>query len=133
MSGTDQTAAVRHLLEQWAETTRTGRLDEVLVNHAEGALIYDVLPPLKYEGAAAYRRSWGDWHPETVGEGQFGWQDLVITCDADLAFAHGLIVCGGAGPDGTVYSDTVRATFCLRRENGSWKVEHQHLSKPFTR
>jgi ketosteroid isomerase-like protein len=25
----------------------------------------------------------------------------------------------------------VRATFCLRKVDGSWVVEHQHVSKPY--
>lgn len=70
LTGTDDNQ-VRQLLEQWARSTREGRLDEVLEHHAPDVLIYDVLPPMKYESAAAYRRSWGDWQPNTQGEGKF--------------------------------------------------------------
>jgi hypothetical protein len=37
--------------------------DDILRNHATDAVIYDVLPPMKYDGTEAYRRSWGDWQP----------------------------------------------------------------------
>lgn len=123
-------AEVRQVLEWWAEATRTNRLDEVLAHHAPEALIYDVLPPMQYTGAEAYRRSWGDWQPETRGGERFDWQGLTVVAEGSLAFAHGFILCGGILPDGRVFQDLVRATFCLRREAEGWKVVHQHLSKP---
>ena len=122
--------SIRQILETWAETTRTGQLDKILANHAQDVLIYDVLAPMKYEGAEAYRKSWGDWHPDAVGEGIFRLQDLSITADTNLAFAHGFIQCGGSASDGKIFSDTVRATFCLQKTNEGWKIQHQHISKP---
>ena len=41
------------------------------------------------------------------------------------------IRCGGTLPDGRTFQDLVRATFCLRKVNDSWVVEHQHVSKPY--
>lgn len=127
---TPEAATVRQLLERWAEATRTNRLDDVLQDHDAKALIYDVLPPMKHEGAEAYRRSWGDWQPETTGGERFGWEDLAVVAEGDLAFAHGFIRCGGLLPNGKAFEDLVRATFCLRRVGGAWQVVHQHISKP---
>jgi ketosteroid isomerase-like protein len=124
---------VRQILARWAEMTRTGKQDQVLANHADDVLIYDVLPPMQYEGAEAYRRSWDEWQPESSGESQFELQDLKITAGEDIAFAHGLIQCGGTLPNGKTFSDTVRATFCLHKREGAWKVAHQHISKPLQR
>lgn len=123
-------AQIRLVLEGWAAATRKGQKDQVLVNHLSNVLIYDVLAPMKYEGAAAYRKSWDDWQPDTQGEGQFDLQDLSVTIGGDVAFAHAFIKCGGALPDGKTFEDIVRATFCLRKAAGAWKVAHQHISKP---
>lgn len=121
---------IRSLLEQWATATRQGRLDDILANHLSDVLIFDVLAPLNYEGAEEYRKSWGDWHPDTQGEGQFGLEQLSITAGTEIAFAHAFIRCGGTLPDGSSFEDLVRATFCLKLLNGSWKIAHQHISKP---
>jgi ketosteroid isomerase-like protein len=121
---------IRALLHAWAEATRSGRQGEVLARHAPDVLIYDVLPPLQYEGADAYRESWGEWQPETAGPGEFALHDLRITAGADVAYAHGLIHCGGTLPDGRTFEDWVRATFCLRRAAVGWVVAHQHVSMP---
>jgi len=124
-------AQIRTLLEEWASATRQDRKSEVLANHTTNVLIYDVLPPMKYEGAEAYRRSWDEWQPETQGESQFDLEELVITAGADVAFATCFIRCGGTTPDGHVFQDLVRATICLQKISGAWKVTHQHISKPF--
>lgn len=122
---------VRTLLEEWAAATRQNRSNDILANHAADVLIYDVLPPMKYEGAEAYRRSWDDWQPDIQGEGQFNLEDLVVTAGADVAFAHGFIRCGGTLPNGRTFEDLVRATFCLKKVDGDWQITHQHISKPY--
>ncbi len=122
---------IHDLLQAWSENTRLDRKDQILANHSADVLIYDVLPPMKYESAAAYRASWGDWQPEAVGENIFELQDLAITTGIGAAFAHGFILCGGTTPQGKKFEDVVRATFCLKKIHGEWQVIHQHVSKPF--
>lgn len=122
---------IREILEAWASATRESRKDDILRNHAAELVIFDVLPPMKYEGAESYRRSWGDWQPETQGEAVFALEDLHITAGEDVAFAYGFIRCGGALPDGKTFQDVVRATFCLENIDRRWVIKHQHVSKPF--
>ncbi len=124
-------AEVRAVLEEWAEATRLGRRDEILKHHSANLVIFDVLPPMMYAGAEAYKRSWDEWQPGTQGDAVFNLENLTITAGSDVAFAHSFIRCGGTLPDGTTFQDLVRATFCLRRVDGSWLVEHQHVSKPY--
>lgn len=133
---TKQTAArtdeeqVRHLLERWARATRVGSRDEILANHASDVVIYDVLPPMKYEGANAYRANWDEWQPETAGLGLFEFEELEVAAGREVAFAYGIVHCGGTLPDGKAFEDRVRATFCLRKREDGWQVTHQHVSMP---
>jgi ketosteroid isomerase-like protein len=121
---------IRELLEKWADATRFGNTDEVLANHASDVTIFDVLPPLKHEGADAYRKSWDEWQPTTEGPGLFEIHDLKITAGQDIAFAHCFIHCGGTQPDGRKFEDWVRATFCFHKMEGKWLITHQHISMP---
>jgi ketosteroid isomerase-like protein len=130
---TENHRAVRAVLESWAKATRENRKDDILKNHEADLVIFDVLPPLQYESASSYRKSWGDWHPETQGEVQFDLEDVVIDASAVLSTAHCLIRCGGTLPDGRAFQELVRATFCLRKRGDGWMVSHQHISKPFQR
>ena len=124
-------AEVRAVLEEWAAATRQGRRDEILKHHSASLVIFDVLPPMKYENAESYRRSWEEWQPDTQGEAFFNLENLMITAGNDVAFAHSFISCGGTLPGGRTFQELVRATFCLRKVDGSWVVEHQHVSKPY--
>lgn len=123
-------AQVYAVLEDWAKATRQNRKDDILKHHVPDLVIFDVLPPMKYESTEAYRQSWDDWQPETQGEGQFDLENLSLTVSTDLAFAHCFIHCGGTMPNGHIFEDLVRATFCLKKMYGEWKILHQHISKP---
>ena len=128
--GFSDTERVRQLLLAWATATGTGAHDAILQGHAPDALIYDVLPPLLYQGTEAYRAGWGEWQPETQGEATFEFTELKVVAGSDVAFASGLIKCGGTLQDGRTFEDLVRATFCLQKRASEWLVTHQHISKP---
>lgn len=129
--GTQSTEVlIQEVLEQWACATRSGEQEQVLASHAPDVTIFDVLPPLKYEGADAYRKSWDEWQPTTEGPGLFEIHDLKITVGHDMAFAYCLIQCGGTQPEGKKFENWVRATFCLCRREGNWLITHQHISMP---
>lgn len=128
-SGTAE-AQIHQLLEEWASATQRGAQAEVLRNHEPEVVIYDVLPPMKYVGAEAYRKSWDEWQPTTEGEFFFELHDLEVTAGEDVAFAHGFIRCAGRTDGGRAFEDWVRATFCLRRRDAGWRVAHQHISVP---
>ena len=121
---------VERLLQQWADRTSKGLQDLILEKHSTDAVIYDVLPPMQYVGTKAYRDSWDDWQPETTGENVFRIENLQVTASDDIAFAFGFIRCGGTLPDGKVFGDLVRATFCLTKSADAWRITHQHISMP---
>lgn len=128
---TSAASEVQAVLEAWAAATRQNRKSDILKSHSEDLVIFDVLPPMKYESAEAYRQSWDEWQPETQGEAIFNLEALTITAGKDVAFAHSFIRCGGVSPDGRTFHDLVRATFCLRKVGDAWVIQHQHVSKPF--
>ena len=121
---------IHEVIESWAKATRENRKADILANHSSDLVIFDVLPPMKYESAAEYRASWDDWQPETDGDAQFDIENLSITEGEEVAFAHCFIRCGGTMPNGEKYQDMVRATLCLKKLDDIWKITHQHISKP---
>lgn len=130
---TDAENEIRGLLADWTRATREGRQDDVLRHHSADVLIFDVLPPLQYEGAAAYRESWDEWQPDAQGAMRFELEDVRVAAGPEVAFAYGILQCGGTLPNGKSFRDTVRATFCLCRVGASWSIVHQHISKPYGR
>lgn len=122
--------SIHGLLHAWADRTSRGALDTILQDHDPGAVIFDVLPPLRHDGTAAYRATWDDWQPKTAGPVTFRLEDLAVTEGDDVAFAHGLLRCAGTTADGRSFQDLVRATFCLARRPEGWRITHQHISAP---
>lgn len=127
---TDDNRAISELLHLWADRTRLDQQDDILGNHDKNAIIFDVLAPMQYIGTAAYRASWDDWQPQTIGESIFDLQDLQIAASDGIGYAFGHIRCGGTKPNGESFEDHVRATFCLRKTGDGWKIFHQHISMP---
>ena len=119
---------IREIINNWAKATREGNNHTVLSNHTTNVLIFDVLAPLQYKGAEAYRKSWDEWQPSNEGESLFEIHDLNITAGETVAFGYCLIECGDR-PN----VDWVRATFCLCQTEGKWMVTHQHISMPMSR
>ncbi len=122
--------AVRRVLSDWASATSRGAKDEILKNHSEALVIYDVLEPMRYMNRAVYQAGWDEWQPEVEGAMTFNLKDLELRVDDKLGFAYGLLECGGTTDEGTEFSDLVRITFCLAKGDDGWKVVHQHVSKP---
>jgi ketosteroid isomerase-like protein len=118
------------LLHAWADRTANGMLETILKDHAPDAVIFDVLRPLRHDGTAAYRATWDDWQPRTEGTFTFRLEDLTVTEGSDIAFAHGLLRCGGTNDNGGAFQDLVRATFCVVRHPEGWRITHQHISAP---
>ncbi|AEA25946.1 hypothetical protein Psed_3776 [Pseudonocardia dioxanivorans CB1190] len=123
-------AAVRALLAEEAEAMRTRDAELAVARYATDAMIFDLAPPLGRRGhAAAGVRAWlaGFDGPVTIET-----TELEVTVGGDLAFAHGLrrmsAVPAGAAEG---FSFWYRATTCLRRVQGRWRVVHEHTSTPF--
>ncbi len=121
---------IKAILESWAKATRQNKKNEILKNHSKDLVIFDVLPPMKYESTQSYMQSWEEWQPETQGDAIFDLEDLVIQAGNNFAFAYCFIRCGGTMTDGQTFKDLVRATFCLTKIDSKWVIQHQHVSKP---
>jgi PhnB protein len=54
-----------------------------------------------------------------------------IIVGGDVAYAYGLQHMTGTKTDGEEVDLWFRATVCLRREDGRWRITHMHDSVPF--
>jgi uncharacterized protein (TIGR02246 family) len=128
---TDNTAAIRRLLEDWAEAARTGDLEGIMAAYAPDILSFDAVARLQFKGAEAYRQHWQMCVEMCSGPMTFEIHDLGIEAEGGVAFAHYLLRCGGTGPDGKEQTGWMRATVCCRRTSAGWRIAHEHFSAPF--
>jgi uncharacterized protein (TIGR02246 family) len=123
-------AAVRDLIEAWADSVRRKDIAGILRSHALDFVMFDVPPPFKSVGVDAYRKTWDvffSWSSDPV---RFEIQDMDVTAGADVTFAFATMRCEGPGSDGNPEPLDFRLTMCLRKIDGRWMIAHEHHSVP---
>jgi uncharacterized protein (TIGR02246 family) len=112
------------LVERWASAVRAGDMEGVLAGHTDDIVIFDVPPPLRSKGIAAYKKAWElffSYQPK----GGFDLSELIITADDTVAFCHGLLRVGSEK------RPAVRLTMGFRKVRGEWRIAHEHHSAPY--
>ena len=92
----------------------------ILANHTEDMVMFDVPVPLQSRGTDAYRKNWELFFQYSQGgTDSFNIVELEATAGVDVAFAHGILGVGDS---------RLRLTVGLRKENGEWRIAHEHHS-----
>jgi uncharacterized protein (TIGR02246 family) len=124
----DETA-VRDLVERWATAVHAGDLDQVLADHAEDIVMYDVPPPSRgVRGISAYRDTWPPFFEWQASGASFDIVSLDVVAGADVAFAYALLRCGTPDQLREDPDNLLRLTIGLQRTEGRWVVVHEHHS-----
>ena len=124
-------AQIRQRLDGWTKALHSKDLDGLMSHYAEDIVVFDVPPPLRYDGAVAYRKNWADWFASFRAP-DIGYEirDLSITAGDDVAFCRSLNRITGARTSGEDTDVWVRATVCFRKIGATWLVAHEHVSVP---
>lgn len=93
-------------------------------------IAYDIVPPLEYRGADAYRGDYAAFFAEFAGPLQIEMRSVRIYVGKDVAFSHGLERMSGTLKSGSSFDAWVRFTEGYRRTNGRWYAIHDHISVP---
>jgi uncharacterized protein (TIGR02246 family) len=113
---------IRALVENWAKAVREQDMAGVLARHTEDIVMFDVPPPVRSKGIAAYEKTWDLFFANSPGgEGAFDLSELEIQAGDTVAFCHALI---------DVVGSTARLTIGLRKVRGEWRIAHEHHSYP---
>ncbi|HUD21528.1 MAG TPA: nuclear transport factor 2 family protein [Acidobacteriaceae bacterium] len=91
---------------------------------------FDVIPPLQYAGADAYRKDWQDTFAMYPGPADLSINDLDITTGGNVAFSHSLQKGYLTDKKGKKMEMTVRVTDGYKKVNGHWLIAHEHASIP---
>jgi uncharacterized protein (TIGR02246 family) len=128
----DDEAAVRDLIETWADAVRRRDYAGILRSHSADFVMFDVPPPFKSVGLEAYRKTWDLFFSWSSGPVRFEIQEMNVTAGADVAFAFATMGCAGPGSDGRPKPLDFRLTMCLKKIDGRWIIAHEHHSVPAT-
>lgn len=129
----DEADIIRALITVWVDAIVACDLDGVVAHHADDIVMFDVPPPYDgIRGIAAYRESWPPFFDFIRSGATFELLELHVEAGAEVAFAYGLVRCGGAKELTQNPDNRLRLSMGLRRLDGEWAIAHEHHSFPDT-
>ena len=130
MSTETDKAAIRAIIEAMHKAHHDKDATAIVAPYTRDAAIFSLAPPLSHHGMdLGEKQAWLDtWQ----GPIQHASRDLDISVSGDLAFCHGYFRLAGTPKSvGHEIGFWMRATVCLRKIGGAWKIVHEHESVPF--
>ncbi len=129
LSQSDDEAAVRAIIENWAAAVRRKDIDAILATHSRDILMFDVPPPFRSRGIDEYRSTWDTFYSAATDPVVFEIEEMEVTAGADVAFVAASMHCRYFDRD--VPTDLAfRLTVGLRKIAGQWTITHEHHSVP---
>ena len=120
---------IRALVEGWAAAVHRGALDEVLADHADDIVMFDVPPPHDgVRGIDAYRATWPPFFEWQASGAVFEIESLEVMAGDAVAWAWALLRCGTPDELAREPGRRLRLTVGLRKADGRWVVAHEHHS-----
>jgi ketosteroid isomerase-like protein len=130
-SQTTDEAAVRAVLGAITNAVRAADVEAMLTHCAPDIATFDMVPPLKHEGAAAIRRLWATTLAAFNPPLEYEVTQLELAVGSDIAFCRSLNRFGGTTREGKPVVNWLCSTLGLRKLDGNWKIVHEHVSVPF--
>ena len=127
---TTNEAAIRELIDGFVEAVRAKDINGVMSVYAPDLVAFDVVPPLQYVGAEAFRKVWQEVFETFQGPIPYEVRDLSITTGDDVAFSHSLNRNSGTMKNGRKTDLWLRWTACYRKTNGKWRIARLQISVP---
>ncbi|MGQ7787632.1 YybH family protein [Nesterenkonia sp. K-15-9-6] len=121
---------LREVHDGWSADTEAKDLDGIMSRIATGVVSYEDEAPLEHVGIHAVRERWRAGLEQTTERVTWTVPELTVVARDDLAVAWGLQRMTAQMPDGALSEEWSRGTRVFRRENGEWRMVHQHQSCP---
>lgn len=122
-------AAIRDVITRWVDAIVATDLDGVVANHTNDIVMFDVPPPYNgIRGMRDYRDCWPPFFEFIRSGATFELLELNVVTGDDVAFAYGLLRCGGEKEFTENPDNRLRLTMGLRKIDGRWLIAHEHHS-----
>ena len=126
----DESAAVRNVIESWASAVRRRDLEGILQNHSADIVMFDVPPPFQSKGLEAYKKTWDLFFSCSSDPTVFDIITIAVTAGRDVAFAIATMRCTERTSNDEHQELEFRLTVGLRKIDGQWTITHEHHSVP---
>ena len=122
--------AIMQVLKDYEKAFRAKDLDGIMAIYDPDVVAYDITPPLRYEGAAAYRKSWQQFLETYDGPLEMEIRDLKLSFSGAVAVTYNLERFSGKLKGGEHSEIWVRVTDVYSKKDGKWRIVHEHASVP---
>ena len=123
---------IAELLGALTDAIRSKNARAVIGLYTDDVTAYDLPPPLRIGRGPLHDPGYlQQWFDTWDGPIESGAHDVEIAVGGDVGYAFGLRHMTGVKKDGERIDLWFRATACVRRTAGSWKIAHVHNSVPF--
>ena len=123
-------AEIKGVIEGGVEAIRDKNIEGVMPLYAPEVVSFDIVPPLRYIGADAFRKVWEEVFSSFQGPIDYEIHDPSITVGDDVAFGYSLNRISGTMNNGQKTDLWLRWTACFRKINGKWLIVHHQNSVP---
>jgi uncharacterized protein (TIGR02246 family) len=127
---TNNEAQIRAVIDSWMAAFKGRDLDAMMAHYPDDVQVFDLKPPLRHKGLAAYRRLWEECLPCMDWVTSYELQELTIHAGDEVAFSHSLNHMSGTRPETGETDMWLRVSIGYRKIGGQWKVVHEHVSVP---
>ena len=128
----DAKADIKALEDRLVAAIKAKDVDAIMKVYVpdQSLVVFDVVPPRQYVGAAAYRKDWQEFLAMFNGPITFEISDLDTMAGDDLAYSHSIQRVAGTDKKGNKIDLTVRVTDGYKKLGGNWLIVHEHVSVP---
>lgn len=128
----DAAADIRALEDRFVAAFKAKDVDAIMKVYApdQTLVVFDVVPPRQYVGAAAYRKDWQTFLGSFDGPITVELSDLDVVADRNLAYSHSIQRVAGTDKQGKKLDLTVRVTDVYKKARGRWQIIHEPVSVP---
>lgn len=125
-------AQIRALQARVVKAIEARDVPGIMANYIPGdnLIVFDVVPPLQYNGAAAYAKDWQGALAGFKGPIDLKLVDLEITIGGNIAYSHAIQEWKSKDASGNITTLTLRVTDGYEKRDGKWLIAHEHLSVP---
>jgi uncharacterized protein (TIGR02246 family) len=127
---TNDEAAIRELLDDFANAFREKDVNGVMSAFAKDIVSFDILPPLQTVGAETFATHWQEFFESHQGPIHVEFPDIRIATGDDVAFSYCVHRVKGTLKNGQQTDWWLRWSACYRKINGKWLIVHEHVSVP---
>src|SRR5690242_2710612 len=123
---------IKALEDRFVAAFKAKDVDAIMKVYApdQTLVVFDVVPPRQYVGAAAYRQDWQTFFESFDGPVTVELTDLDAVADRNLAYSHSIQHVAGTDKHGKKLDLTVRVTDVYKKAHGRWQIIHEHVSVP---